>query len=148
MVLIPEVHQAIQPYGDVPILAAGGIVTGKQMAAAMAMGASGAWCGSVWLTTIESEVEPVIKEKMVAANSSQTVRSRSRTGKQMAAAMAMGASGAWCGSVWLTTIESEVEPIIKEKMVAANSSQTVRSCLLYTSPSPRDKHRSRMPSSA
>ena len=81
MVLIPEVHQAIQPYGDVPIVAAGGIVTGKQMAAAMAMGASGAWCGSVWLTTIESEVEPVIKEKMVAANSSQTVRSRSRTGK-------------------------------------------------------------------
>tara|TARA_B100000945_G_scaffold270842_1_gene232309 strand:- start:816 stop:1955 length:1140 start_codon:yes stop_codon:yes gene_type:complete len=81
MVLIPEVHEAIQPYGDVPILAAGGIVTGKQMAAAMAMGASGAWCGSVWLTTIESEVDPIIKEKMVAANSSQTVRSRSRTGK-------------------------------------------------------------------
>ncbi|URQ74131.1 nitronate monooxygenase [SAR86 cluster bacterium] len=81
MVLIPEVHEAIQPYGDVPILAAGGIVTGKQMAAAMAMGASGAWCGSVWLTTIESEVDPIVKEKMVAANSSQTVRSRSRTGK-------------------------------------------------------------------
>ena len=81
MVLIPEVHKAIQPYGDVPILAAGGIVSGQQMAAAMAMGASGAWCGSVWLTTVESEVPPVIKEKMVAANSSQTVRSRSRTGK-------------------------------------------------------------------
>ena len=81
MVLIPEVHEAIQPYGDVPILAAGGIVTGKQMAAAMAMGASGAWCGSVWLTTIESEVDPIVKEKMVAASSSQTVRSRSRTGK-------------------------------------------------------------------
>ena len=81
MVLIPEVHKAIQPYGDVPILAAGGIVTGQQMAAAMAMGASGVWCGSVWLTTVESEVPPVIKEKMVAANSSQTVRSRSRTGK-------------------------------------------------------------------
>tara|TARA_B100000214_G_scaffold375330_1_gene361200 strand:- start:5376 stop:6512 length:1137 start_codon:yes stop_codon:yes gene_type:complete len=81
MVLIPEVYQAIQPYGDVPILAAGGIVTGKQMAGAMAMGASGAWCGSVWLTTVESEVPEIIKEKMVAANSSQTVRSRSRTGK-------------------------------------------------------------------
>ena len=81
MVLIPEVHKAIQPYGDVPILAAGGIVTGQQMAAAMALGASGAWCGSVWLTTVESEVPPVIKEKMVAANSSETVRSRSRTGK-------------------------------------------------------------------
>ena len=81
MVLIPEVHQAIQPYGDVPILAAGGIATGRQMAAAMSMGASGAWCGSVWLTTAESEVPPVIKEKMVAATSNQTIRSRSRTGK-------------------------------------------------------------------
>jgi NAD(P)H-dependent flavin oxidoreductase YrpB (nitropropane dioxygenase family) len=81
MVLIPEVYEAIQPYEDVPILAAGGIVTGKQMAAAMTMGASGAWCGSVWLTTIESEIHPVVKEKMIAASSSQTVRSRSRTGK-------------------------------------------------------------------
>ena len=81
MVLIPEVYEAIQPYGDVPILAAGGIVTGKQMAAAMTMGASGAWCGSVWLTTVESEIHPVVKEKMLAASSSQTVRSRSRTGK-------------------------------------------------------------------
>ena len=81
MVLIPEVHEAIQPYGDVPILAAGGIATGRQMAAAMTMGASGAWCGSVWLTTVESEVPEVIKEKMVAASSSQTIRSRSRTGK-------------------------------------------------------------------
>jgi NAD(P)H-dependent flavin oxidoreductase YrpB (nitropropane dioxygenase family) len=81
MVLIPEVHKAIQPHGDVPILAAGGIATGRQMAAAMSMGASGAWCGSVWLTTAESEVPPVIKEKMVAATSSQTTRSRSRTGK-------------------------------------------------------------------
>jgi len=81
MVLIPEVYEAIQPYGDIPILAAGGIVTGKQMAAAMTMGASGAWCGSVWLTTVESEIHPIVKEKMIAANSSQTVRSRSRTGK-------------------------------------------------------------------
>ena len=81
MVLIPEVYEAIQPYGDVPILAAGGIVTGKQMAAAMTMGASGAWCVAVWLTTVESEIHPVVKEKMIAANSSQTVRSRSRTGK-------------------------------------------------------------------
>ena len=81
MVLIPEVYQAIQPYGDVPILAAGGIATGKQMAAAMSMGASGAWCGSVWLTTAESEVPPIIKQKMIEASSSQTTRSRSRTGK-------------------------------------------------------------------
>lgn len=81
MVLVPEVYEAIQPYGDVPILAAGGIATGTQMAAAMAMGAEGAWCGSVWLTTTEAETSPVVKEKMVAASSSDTVRSRSRTGK-------------------------------------------------------------------
>ena len=81
MVLIPEVIEAIQPYADTPVLAAGGIVTGRQMAAAMAMGAAGAWAGSVWLTTPEAETNPVVKEKMLQANSRDTVRSRSRTGK-------------------------------------------------------------------
>ncbi len=81
MVLVPEIYEAIQEVGDIPILAAGGIVTGRQMAAAMAMGASGVWCGSVWLTTAEAETAPVVKEKMLAASSSDTVRSRSRTGK-------------------------------------------------------------------
>ncbi len=81
MVLIPEVHQAIQPYGDAPILAAGGIVTGRQMAAAMSMGADGAWTASVWLTTSDAETSQPVKEKMLKASSSDTVRSRSRTGK-------------------------------------------------------------------
>ncbi len=81
MVLVPEVAEAIKDFPDTTILAAGGIVTGRQMAAAMAMGAHGAWTGSVWLTTQEAETSPVIKEKFLAANSSQTVRSRSRTGK-------------------------------------------------------------------
>jgi len=78
MVLIPEV---VSVAGDTPVLAAGGIVTGRQMAAAMAMGAAGAWCGSVWLTTVEAEPSPVMKEKLLSATSSDTVRSRSRTGK-------------------------------------------------------------------
>jgi NAD(P)H-dependent flavin oxidoreductase YrpB (nitropropane dioxygenase family) len=81
LVLVPEVLEALAPYGDIPVLAAGGIVTGKQMAACMAMGAAGAWTGSVWLTTAEAETNPVVKEKMLAASSRQTVRSRSRTGK-------------------------------------------------------------------
>ena len=63
------------------MLAAGGIVTGRQMAACMAMGAAGAWTGSMWLTTAEAETSPVIKEKYVQANSRQTVRSQARTGK-------------------------------------------------------------------
>ena len=81
LVLVPEVVDAVKPYGDLPVLAAGGIVTGRQMAACMAMGAAGAWTGSVWLTTAEAETTPSVKEKMLAANSRQTVRSRSRTGK-------------------------------------------------------------------
>lgn len=82
MVLVPEVVQALEAAGyDTPVLAAGGIVVGAQMAASMAMGAAGAWCGSVWLTTPESEASPVVKQKMLAASSRDTVRSRSRTGK-------------------------------------------------------------------
>ena len=81
MVLIPEVKRAIKGYGDVPILAAGGIATGEQMAGVMAMGADGAWCASVFLPTSEAETSENIKEKMVNASSSQTVRSKSRTGK-------------------------------------------------------------------
>ena len=81
MVLVPEVYEAIQPHGNVPILAAGGIVTGRQMAACMAMGAAGVWTGSVWLTTTEAETLPAVKEKMLTASSRETVRSKARTGK-------------------------------------------------------------------
>ncbi|OHD05864.1 NAD(P)H-dependent flavin oxidoreductase [Sphingopyxis sp. RIFCSPHIGHO2_12_FULL_65_19] len=82
MVLVPEVAAAVEAVGaNTPILAAGGIVTGRQMAAAMAMGAHGAWTGSVWLTTAEAEINQVVKEKMLAASSRDTVRSKSRTGK-------------------------------------------------------------------
>jgi NAD(P)H-dependent flavin oxidoreductase YrpB (nitropropane dioxygenase family) len=82
MVLVPDVIQAVRAAGsNVPVLAAGGIVTGRQLAAAVAMGADGAWTGSVWLTTPEAETSPVVKEKMLAASASDTIRSRSRTGK-------------------------------------------------------------------
>jgi NAD(P)H-dependent flavin oxidoreductase YrpB (nitropropane dioxygenase family) len=81
MVLVPEVIDAIKPIRPVPVLAAGGIVTGRQMAAAIALGADGVWTGSVWLTTEEAETAPYTKQKMIAATSRDTVRSRSRTGK-------------------------------------------------------------------
>ena len=81
IVLVPEVLEAIKDYPDMHVLAAGGISTGRQMAACMAMGASGAWCGSVWLTTSEAETTPTVKEKMLKATSANTARSRSRTGK-------------------------------------------------------------------
>jgi NAD(P)H-dependent flavin oxidoreductase YrpB (nitropropane dioxygenase family) len=78
MVLIPQVVDAVAP---IPVLAAGGIATGRQMAAAMALGAEGVWCGSVWLTTNEAETSPVVKEKFLAATSADTLRSKSLTGK-------------------------------------------------------------------
>jgi len=78
MVLVPEVVDAVAP---VPVLAAGGIGTGRQMAASFALGAAGVWCGSVWLTTEEAETNPVVKEKYLAAGSSDTVRSRCFSGK-------------------------------------------------------------------
>ncbi|MFO1085030.1 MAG: nitronate monooxygenase [Reyranellaceae bacterium] len=81
MVLVPEVIEAMRPYPNVRVLAAGGIATGRQMAACMAMGAEGVWTGSVWLTTAEAETTPTVKQKMLAAGARDTVRSRSRTGK-------------------------------------------------------------------
>ncbi len=81
MVLVPEVIRAVAGLGAPPVLAAGGIVTGSQMAGAMAMGAQGVWTGTVWLATSDAETSPVIREKMIAATSSGTIRSRARTGK-------------------------------------------------------------------
>ncbi len=78
MVLVPQVVDAVTP---LPVLAAGGIADGRQVAAALALGAAGVWCGSVWLTTEEAETHPVVKEKFLAATSADTVRSRSKTGK-------------------------------------------------------------------
>ena len=79
MVLIPEVVGAV---GDrVPVLAAGGIATGRQMAAAMALGAQGVWTGSIWLLTQEADLAPEVVENLLAANPQDFVRSRAMTGK-------------------------------------------------------------------
>lgn len=81
LVLVPEVVRAVNAVRPVPVLAAGGIMTGEQMAAVMAMGAQGAWTGSVWLATSEAETTLTFRDKMVAASSRDTVRSKARTGK-------------------------------------------------------------------
>lgn len=78
IVLWPQVIDAIAP---TPMLAAGGIGSGRQMAAAMAMGAAGVWTGSLWLTVEEAETPPAQLERYLAADSRDTVRSRSWTGK-------------------------------------------------------------------
>jgi NAD(P)H-dependent flavin oxidoreductase YrpB (nitropropane dioxygenase family) len=82
MVLVPEVVDAVGP--DVPVLAAGGIGSGRQIAAALALGAAGAWMGSAWLVTTEyAGLSPLpgLREALLAATSSDTVRSRIYSGK-------------------------------------------------------------------
>src|SRR5262249_49865000 len=78
MVLVPDVVDAVAP---VPGLAPGGIATGRRLDAALALGAQGAWTGSVWLTVKEADVSPELTAKILAASSTDTVRSRALTGK-------------------------------------------------------------------
>ncbi|GHG52271.1 nitronate monooxygenase family protein [Streptomyces griseocarneus] len=79
MVLTPEVVRAVDP---LPVLAAGGIGSGEQVAAGLALGAQGVWLGSVWLTTEEAGLTSgVLTAKLLAAGSGDTVRSRALTGK-------------------------------------------------------------------
>jgi NAD(P)H-dependent flavin oxidoreductase YrpB (nitropropane dioxygenase family) len=79
MVLTPEVVEAVAP---LPVLAAGGIGSGQQVAAALALGAQGVWLGSLWLTTTEADLHsPALTRKLLAAGSGDTVRSRALTGK-------------------------------------------------------------------
>jgi NAD(P)H-dependent flavin oxidoreductase YrpB (nitropropane dioxygenase family) len=82
MVLVPEIVDAVG--GQVPVLAAGGIGCGRQIAAALALGAVGVWMGSAWLITQEyalTSAAPALREALLAATSSDTVRSRIYSGK-------------------------------------------------------------------
>jgi NAD(P)H-dependent flavin oxidoreductase YrpB (nitropropane dioxygenase family) len=82
MVLVPEIVDAVG--ADVPVLAAGGIGSGRQVAAALALGATGVWIGSYWLATLEyaqSIEASALHEALLAATSSDTVRSRIYSGK-------------------------------------------------------------------
>src|SRR3954454_136345 len=78
MVLVPDVVDAVAP---VPVLGAGGIGTGRQIAAALSLGAQGVWLGSLWLTTAESNSSPAVLQAYLDATSADTVRSRCYTGK-------------------------------------------------------------------
>ena len=79
IVLWPQLVEAAHP---LPVLAAGGIGSGQQIYAAMAMGAQGVWTGSMWLTTEEASAEPAQKESLLKAGSDDTVITRSWTGKR------------------------------------------------------------------
>ncbi len=114
MVLVPEVVEAVYP---TPVLAAGGIATGRQMAAAMALGAQGIWTGSVWLTTEEAETHPVVKQKMIAASSRDTIRSKSRTGKP-ARQLKSAWTDAWEGPESPGALPMPLQPLLVDEALA------------------------------
>ncbi len=78
LVLWPDIIDAVSP---LPVLAAGGIGNGRQMLAAISLGAAGAWTGSLWLTVEESHAEPAQKDSLLAAGVEDTVRTKAWTGK-------------------------------------------------------------------
>jgi NAD(P)H-dependent flavin oxidoreductase YrpB (nitropropane dioxygenase family) len=78
--LVPQVVDAA---GDTPVLAAGGVVTGRHVAAALALGAEGVWTGTVWLVTTEHELDPIVLKKLLEAGPEDTVISRADSGKTL-----------------------------------------------------------------
>jgi NAD(P)H-dependent flavin oxidoreductase YrpB (nitropropane dioxygenase family) len=77
------VPQIVDMAGDVPVLAAGGVATGRHLVAALAMGAQGVWMGTAWLTTSEHHMQDALRQKLLAAGSDDTVISRADSGKTL-----------------------------------------------------------------
>jgi NAD(P)H-dependent flavin oxidoreductase YrpB (nitropropane dioxygenase family) len=77
------VPQIVDLAGAVPVLAAGGVATGRHIAAALAMGAEGVWLGTAWLGTAEHGLKPSVLKKLFAAGSEDAVISRADSGKTL-----------------------------------------------------------------
>lgn len=78
--LVPKI---VDLAGDVPVLAAGGVATGRHIAASLALGAAGVWMGSAWLVTAENGTDPLLLRKLLAAGIEDTVISRADSGKTL-----------------------------------------------------------------
>jgi NAD(P)H-dependent flavin oxidoreductase YrpB (nitropropane dioxygenase family) len=78
--IVPEV---VAVAGDVPVIAAGGITTGRHLAASLCLGASGVWTGTLWLASQESDVDPIVKERILHAGGDETTRTVCISGKTM-----------------------------------------------------------------
>ena len=78
--IVPEV---VSIAGDTPVIAAGGVTTGRHLAAALCLGAAGVWTGTLWLASRESDVDMIVKEKLLAATADDTAYSRCISGMTM-----------------------------------------------------------------
>ena len=77
------VAEVVAIAGDTPVIAAGGVTTGRHLAAALCLGASGVWTGTLWLASRESDVDMIVKEKLLAATADDTVHSTCISGMTM-----------------------------------------------------------------
>ncbi len=125
--LVPQVVAAA---GNHPVIAAGGIGTGAQVAASLALGAQGAWLGTLWLGTREHALPAALAAKLIAADSEDTVITRAHSGKpcrvvrsafsdeweQPGAPQPLGMpyQQALTGELLAAVEEHEIEPLIYE----------------------------------
>lgn len=114
MVLTPQVVDLMAP---TPVLAAGGIATGRQMAAAMALGAAGVWCGSVWLCTAESDAPPEVKRRILAAQSKDAVITRSYSGKP-SRVLRSGWTDAWAAAGAPDPLQMPLQSLLTKEAMA------------------------------
>ncbi len=77
------VPQIVDIAGGRPVLAAGGVATGRHIAAAFALGAEGVWTGTPWLVTKENHTDEILLRKLLAAGPEDTVISRADSGKTL-----------------------------------------------------------------
>lgn len=115
MVLTPQIVDAAGL--GVPVLHAGGIVKGRQIAAAMALGAQGVWTGSIWLSTSESETTPEQKEMIFGATSADTVLSKARSGKPVRH-LNTGFVKAWEGPDAPPPLPTPLQGVLSEIIIA------------------------------
>ena len=80
--IVPQVVDAARGTG-VPVIAAGGVTTGRHLAAALALGADGVWTGSLWLASRESDLNLPLKERLLEADTDDTVYSDCISGYTM-----------------------------------------------------------------
>lgn len=127
MSLVPQI---VDVAGEIPVLAAGGIADGRQVAASLALGAQGVWLGTVWLATEEHRLNRIILDKLLKAGSADTVLTRSHSGKscrviRTAWSEEWGAEGApkplqmpyqhvLIGELLTGVMEHEIEPLMYE----------------------------------
>lgn len=114
MVLTPQVVDLVAP---IPVLAAGGIANGRQMAAAMALGAAGVWCGSVWLCTAQSDAPPEVKRKILAARSQDAVISRAYSGKP-SRVLKSGWTEAWAAAGAPDPLQMPLQSLLTKEAMA------------------------------